>query len=98
MQSNTETIKNLLRRYEYYNIKVESGFGGDELKSKLKFLEKAISALRVEDFNLIKGIFIDGLTVVDAAKQALCARRTVYYRCEKIIKQIAEVYAEAFPT
>jgi len=96
MQSSTGTIKSLLKRYEYYSIMVENSLGGDELKQKLSFLEKAISALREEDFKIMKEIYLDGLSVTQVAKNCFCARRTVYYRCERIIKRIAEVYDGQF--
>ena len=45
---------------------------------------------------MIKGVFIDKIPVARIAKSCFCHRNTVYYRIEKIIEAIAEVYFEQF--
>jgi DNA-directed RNA polymerase specialized sigma24 family protein len=96
MQSGVEIIKNYLKRYRFYKLQAETGVGGDGLKEQIDFLDKAVDALPPEDRKIIRLLFIDKTSAEMVARTCHCVRSTVYYRADKIIAQIAEIYAVRF--
>jgi len=98
MQSSAETIKDLLKDYRFYKMQAKIGLGELSLSERLEFIENAISALCEEDNKLMRQVYLEGLPVVKVAKDCCCVRRTVYYRCAKIVEKIAKVFETRFKT
>ena len=96
MQSHTETIRSLLRQYAFYKAQVENGLGGDTLREKVKFLEIAISLLGDKDYKLIKGIYLDRLSIEELSKLLCIHRSTAFRRINVIVKNMAKVYEMQF--
>ena len=91
MLSSTAEIKRLLKANQFYKMQAANGLGGD-LREKLDFLEKAISALNAEDLKLIRGVYIEKIPVARIAKSLFLHRASVYRRADMIIEKLAEVY------
>lgn|GEM_PF-4519045 len=92
MKSSAEIIKDLLCNYRFYKMQTKNGLGGPLLSERLDFLENSISALCAEDNILLRQVYLEGLAVVKVAKSCRCARRSVYYRCARIVEKIAKVF------
>ena len=77
-------------------MQAENGLGGERLKSEIEFVEKSIGALSESDYKLMTAVFIDKVPVSKAAKSLFCDRGTVHRRINRLINQMAEVYARMF--
>ena len=91
MQYTADQVLQLLKTYRVCIGKLKNNTASMQMKQQIESLEKSIAVLDEENFSIIKGIFVEGVTYQKMSERIGLSKPGVQSRIKAVAKLLAKM-------